>query len=258
LERVEVSADWGNASTIHAMIEAARRGYRIRDQYVTDPEHMTVESGDLLADDLLDELWSDFDPDSASGDVPGNPADTVYLCAVDADGNAVSFIQSLYGAFGSGIVGGDTGIVLQNRGAWFSLDENHINVLAGGKRTLHTLMASMLFEGERLRGVFGTQGGDAQGQIQIQLASNVIDHGLDPQAAIEAPRWIGLPGGEVQLEAGLPEGTAQRLSARGHRITIVDPWNPAAGHSQMIMIDPESGVLMGGADPRADGSAAGL
>ena len=115
----------------------------------------------------------------------------------------------------------------------------------------------MLFR-SRFRGVFGTQGGDAQAQIQVQLVSNVVDFSLEPQAAIEAPRWISLPDGSILLESGFPDGTPQLLASRGHQVTLVDPWNPSAGHSQMILVNPETGVLMGGADPRADGSAAGL
>ncbi len=257
-ERTDPGPTWGNAAHLHASIEAAHRAYRVRDQHITDPRYMDVTAASQLDESNLDALWSDFDPDRSTGSNPGNQADTVYLCAVDSDGNAVSLIQSLYGAFGSCIIGGDTGILLQNRGAWFSLNPEHINVLAGGKRTMHTLMPSMIFDGDRFRGVFGTQGGDAQAQIQLQLVSNLVDFNLEPQAAIEAPRWISTPDGGILLESGFPEGTAQLLASRGHRITVIDPWNPSAGHSQMILVDPESGVLMGGADPRADGSAAGL
>ncbi len=181
----------------------------------------------------------------------------MYLCAVDADGNAVSLIQSLFGAFGSCVVVDNTGILLQNRGASFSLNPKRTNVLAPGKRTMHTLMPSMLFDGETLLGPFGTQGGDAQ--AQMQLISNVVDFGMDPQAAIEAPRWLAGSdaGDELQLEGGFPQGTLQQLAALGHRVTLIDPWSTGAGHAQMILRHPESGVLQGGADPRADGSAAG-
>jgi gamma-glutamyltranspeptidase / glutathione hydrolase len=257
VEREDVGGDFGAVDQIHPMVEAAARAYRVRNERISDPRFVDIEVADLLDDDFLNDLWADYDPGRATFAPSGQAGDTVYLCAVDADGNAVSLIQSLYGAFGSGVVAGDTGILLQNRGAWFSLDPGHPNVLAGGKRTMHTLMPSMLFDGVQFRGAFGTQGGDAQAQIQMQLVSNLVDFGMEPQAAIEAPRWISGSDGELLVEAAFPEGTVQRLAARGHRITVINPWNPGAGHAQMILVDPESGVLKGGADPRADGAAAG-
>lgn len=211
------------------------------------------------SDTTIDALWSDYNPDWTSAGQSSAAGDTVYLCAVDADGNAVSLIQSLFGAFGSCVVAENTGILLQNRGAYFSLNPDRVNVLAPGKRTMHTLMPSMMFDGETLLGPIGTQGGDAQAQIQMQLISNIVDYGLEPQAAIEAPRWLAGSDtdDELLVEGGFPEGTIQRLAARGHRVTLIDSWNTGAGHAQMILRDPESGVLRGGADPRADGSAAG-
>ncbi|MBA2470579.1 MAG: gamma-glutamyltransferase [Chloroflexia bacterium] len=250
---------WGSAAHLHPFVEAAKRAYRVRDAEITDPAFADIDVDDLLSDDSIERLWSDYDPEWVTQGQPSRAGDTVYLCAVDADGNAVSLIQSLFGAFGSCVVAENTGILLQNRGASFSLNPERINLLEGGKRTRHTLMPSMLFDGERLLGPFGTQGGDPQAQIQMQLISNVVDFGMDPQAAIEAHRWIAGSDADDDLlmEAGFPEGTVQRLAARGHRITLIDPWNPGAGHAQMILVDWQSGVLKGGADPRADGAAAG-
>jgi gamma-glutamyltranspeptidase/glutathione hydrolase len=168
----------------------------------------------------------------------------------------------MYQSFGSWVVAGTTGIILHNRGSYFSLNPESPNVLSPGKRPLHTLMPSMLAREGALHGLVGTQGGDAQAQVHMQLISSLVDFGMEPQAAIEAPRWIaGGPGGsaplQVLMELGFPEGTVQGLGARGHEITLIDPWNPDAGHAQMILIDRERGVLQGAADPRADGSAAG-
>jgi gamma-glutamyltranspeptidase/glutathione hydrolase len=258
-EREDFGPAWGAAGHLHPMIEAKKRAYDVRDSRITDPLFANIDVDALLSDVAMDDLWETYDPLSASSGQSSNPGDTVYLCAVDADGNAVSMIQSLFGAFGSCVVAGDTGIILQNRGSSFSLNPEHVNVLQPRKRTMHTLIASMLFDGESLVGPFGAQGGDAQAQINMQLVSNLVDFGMEPQAAIEAPRWIAgsEADDELIMESGFPEGTVQQLAARGHQITIIEPWNPGAGHAQMILIDGQSGVLMGGADPRADGSAAG-
>jgi gamma-glutamyltranspeptidase/glutathione hydrolase len=118
-------------------------------------------------------------------------------------------------------------------------------------------MPSMLFDGDRLRGPIGTQGGDAQALINMQLVSNLVDYGMEPQAAIEAPRWLTGTDGGLVMEGGFPDGTIQGMASRGHQVTLIDAWNSGAGHAQMVLIDPDSGVLLGGADPRADGSAAG-
>ncbi len=251
---------WGTARHVHPWIEASRLAYAVRDARIGDPVFVDTDPSDLLGRDFLDGLWQSYDPDRAGPARTDVAGDTVYLCAVDQDGNAVSMIQSLFGAFGSCVVAGNTGIVLQNRGSYFSLDPASVNVLEPGKRTLHTLMPSMLLRDGSLLGPIGTQGGDAQAQIQMQLISNLIDFAMDPQEAIDAPRWIagdvdGRPG--ITLEPGFPEGTIAGLAARGHAVTVVEGRNPNAGHAQMILIDPATGVLMGGADPRADGAALG-
>jgi gamma-glutamyltranspeptidase/glutathione hydrolase len=258
-ERESPGQAWGSASHLHPFIEAKKRAYGVRDATITDPEFSDIDVPAILSDEAVGALWRDNDPHHAAIGQASEPGDTVYLCAVDADGNAVSLIQSLFGAFGSCVVAGDTGILLQNRGAYFSLHPDHVNVLAPGKRTMHTLMPSMLFEGDVLVGPLGTQGGDAQAQIQMQLLSNVIDFAMEPQAAIEAPRWLAgsETADDLLLEGGFPQGTIQQLAARGHQVTLIEPWSTGAGHAQMVLIDRESGVLRGGADPRADGSAAG-
>ena len=259
LGHVDPGSTWGAASHLHPTIEASTRAYRVRDANITDPAFADIDVDRLLGDGVIGDLWSDYHPDQATLAQSASPGDTVYLCAIDRDGNSVSMIQSLFGAFGSCVVAENTGILLQNRGASFSLNPERVNVLEPGKRTMHTLMPSMLFDGESLRGPFGTQGGDAQAQIQMQLVSNLVDYGMEPQAAIEAPRFISGSGPDnaLLLEGDFPEGTVQQLAAKGHKITLIDPWNSGAGHAQMILIDRGSGVLMGAADPRADGSAAG-
>jgi gamma-glutamyltranspeptidase/glutathione hydrolase len=186
--------------------------------------------------------------------------DTVAIVAADAAGNAVSVIQSLYHEFGCGVVAGDTGVLLQNRGAFFSLDPHHPNRLAPRKRTAHTLIPSMFLVGGRPRLVYGTMGGDGQPQTQAALVTRVIDRGLGPQAAVEAPRWLfGRTWGEssrsLRLEARFAPAVADDLRARGHDVQIVEGWSDLMGHAQLIRLDPDG--LCGGSDPRADGAALG-
>jgi gamma-glutamyltranspeptidase/glutathione hydrolase len=168
-------------------------------------------------------------------------------------------IQSMYESFGSCVLVEGTGIVLQNRGAYFSLEEDHPNRIEGGKRTAHTLMPAMLLRNGELLGPIGTQGGDVQAQVQLQLICDLVDYDLEPQAAIDAPRWVTPGDGTtaVFLEGRFPAATSQGLVQRGHAVQTVSPWDPTFGHAQMILRDPARGVLQGGADPRADGLALG-
>jgi gamma-glutamyltranspeptidase/glutathione hydrolase len=254
------SAAFGAVEGIHAQIEAKKRAFAIRDSRLGDPRFVKIDTDELLSRSFLESLWSDFDPHSISTGQLDRTGDTVYLCAVDRNGLAVSLIQSMYQAFGSGIADPETGIILHNRGSYFSLNSDSPNVLEPGKRPLHTLMPGMLLRDGDLIGPIGTQGGDVQAQVHIQLIADLIDNGMEPQAAIDAPRWIsGGPNGpnEVLLEQGFPDDTISGLAARGHGVTVIDAWNGGAGHAQMIMRDGETGELVGGADPRADGSAVG-
>jgi gamma-glutamyltranspeptidase len=189
--------------------------------------------------------------------------DTVYICAVDAQGNAASLIHSLYGVFGSCVVAGRSGIVLQNRGAYFSLDPKHQNRLQPGKRPLHTLIASLAFRGEDLWQVFGCMGADGQPQIQLQAYVAMIDFRLNVQQAIESPRWLsgrfalGEPRDLLNIEGRYPERTLRELERRGHTLNRWGAWNELAGHAHGISIDPDTGTRSGGADPRSDGAAIG-
>ncbi|MDP9364448.1 MAG: gamma-glutamyltransferase [Chloroflexota bacterium] len=255
-----VPTAWGSAEHLHPWIEAKKIAFAVRDGMLSDPGFVPVDTDRLLSREFAADLWRAYDPARAAAGTPSLPGDTVYLCAVDRDGNAASLIQSIYMAFGSGVVAGGTGVVLQNRGSYFSLADDHPNRLEGGKRTLHTLMPGMLLRDGRLLGPFGTQGGDAQAQVQTQLVANVVDHGLDPQAAIDAPRWIagGATPTAVALESRFPAATFTGLAARGHDVAAAGEWDAGFGHAQMILIDEERGVLLGGADPRADGVAFGL
>jgi gamma-glutamyltranspeptidase len=189
--------------------------------------------------------------------------DTVYVAAVDRDGNAASLIQSLYGAFGSCVVAGKSGVILQNRGAYFSLDRSHPNCLEPGKIPLHTLIASMAKRDGKLWSVLGCMGADGQPQIQLQLYAAMIDFGLDIQEAIEMPRFLsgrfalGDARDTLHIEGRFPAGTIDALAQRGHAINRWDAWNEMAGHAHGITIDRRSGMLSGGSDPRSDGAAIG-
>ena len=190
--------------------------------------------------------------------------DTVYVAAVDAEGNAASLIQSLYGVFGSGVVAGGTGVVLQNRGAYFSLDPAHPNRLEPGKRPLHTLIASLAFKDDRLWQVLGCMGADGQPQIHLQAYTAMIDFGprhpaggrgaaLARRAASRSASARDL----LNMEGRFRAATVAELERRGHVINRWEAWNELAGHAHGITIDPASGARVGGADPRSDGAAIG-
>jgi gamma-glutamyltranspeptidase/glutathione hydrolase len=179
--------------------------------------------------------------------------DTVYLTVVDKDRNAVSFINCLFENFGSGLVAGDTGIVLQNRGALFELDPKHPNVVAPRKRPFHTLIPGMILKDGKPLWSFGVMGGDNQPQGHVQAVINMIDFGMDAQQAGEAPRFRH-SGAEVLLESAFGNDVRAALAKKGHQVaSALDAW----GGYQGIVIDPRTGILMGGSDPRKDGLAIG-
>ena len=185
--------------------------------------------------------------------------DTCYFCAVDRDGLAASVIQSLYFDFGSAELGGDTGVILQNRGTFFSLDENHPNRLAPGKRTFHTLIPAMLTKDGKPWAVFGSMGGEGQPQTHIALLTRMVDFAMDAQAAISAPRFLlGRTWGEatqaLMIESRVGEAVARELQRRGHQVAMAGAWEEAMGHAQAIRI-LDDGSFEGGADPRGDGKA---
>jgi gamma-glutamyltranspeptidase/glutathione hydrolase len=195
--------------------------------------------------------------------------DTVYLSVVDSEGNACSFINSIFYAWGSGLVVPGTGVVLHNRGATFSLDPEHPNVLAGDKRTYHTIIPAMLTVDGDLRASFGVMGGYMQPQGHLQMLVNLLDLGMAPQQALDVPRWrltvdgggLGAsePGGVVLMEEGWSFGTLAALTRRGHRLAPVDGFHRHIfGGGQIILRDPETGVLTGGSEPRQDGCAVGF
>jgi gamma-glutamyltranspeptidase len=266
LEHVDVAglAD-DPAAYVDRLVRATALAFQDRDRHLTDPDHMDVDARDLLDPEYLAERADGLRDDAPARALaaPAVAGDTTFSCAVDADGNAAGVIQSIYAEWGSGLVAGDTGVLLQNRGCAFSLDPSHPNVLAPGKRTAHTLTAGMLLgPGGDPELVYGTMGGEGQPQTSAAIVTRVVDHGLDPQAALDAPRWLlGRNWGEehrgLRLEGRFGPGVARELTARGHEnVTLVDDVTELVGHAQAIAIRP--GRLEAAADPRSDGAALGF
>ena len=255
-----------SADRLHAQIEAVKVAWSERDRCIADPERGLADPSVLLSPEHAEWLASRHSPDQAHRYVPTNRpgGGTVYLCAADADGMMVSLIESNYMGFGSGIMGGSTGIMLQNRGAYFSLDEDHPNALAPRSRTLHTLMPGMLMRDGIAEVAFGAMGGDGQPQTMVQLVQGLVDDGLDPQAVVDRPRFVietegaGQPLGPVSIESDGADGSVvAALEARGHQVTLVEPRTPLMGWAQVIRRRPD-GSYEGGADPRADSLVSGL
>jgi gamma-glutamyltranspeptidase len=252
----------------HLLVQAKQIAYHDRDRLLADPEFRPVPVERLISKPYADERRRLMSADRA---LPWNlvpsfgtlAGDTVFVGAVDAEGNAAALIQSLYFTFGSGVVAGDTGIVLQNRSAYFSLDPLHPNRLEPGKRPMHTLIASIALRDGRLWQVLGCMGADGQPQIHLQNYIGLVDFGFGIQYALEMPRWlsgrfnIGDSRDLLNIEGRFPEATVKELERRGHTVNRWPDFCELAGHAHGITIDPVSGTLAGGADPRSDGAAIG-
>ncbi len=253
---------------VHLLVQAKQVAYNDRDQWLADPRFAEIPMDMLLSREYADKRRGLIDPARALpwdrvpsyGSLKG---DTVYVAAVDAQGNAASLIFSLYGIFGSAVTAGRTGVVLQNRGAYFSLDPRHPNRLEPGKVPLHTLIASIALRDDKLWGLLGCMGADGQPQIHVQAYLAMLDYGCDIQQALDAPRWLsgrfalGEPRDLLNIEARFPKATIDELERRGHQVNRWGDWNELAGHAHGITIDPLTGVRSGGTDPRSDGAAIG-
>jgi gamma-glutamyltranspeptidase/glutathione hydrolase len=272
LERFEPGAARppGSAAWIHLGIEASKLAMADRDYHLTDPDFADIPVGMLIDKAHAAELARLIDPARASRPVAATVprgGGTIYLATVDAEGNAVSLIESNYLGFGSGVVDPDTGVHYQNRGSYFSLDPAHPNVLAPGKRTLHTLLPGMLFhDGEANTPpwvITGSMGGDAQPQIHAQVVSNLVDGGLDVLETVAAPRWFVEPGEhfsppvEVRAEPRFGAGVLEELEALGHPVTRMEPFDGGLGHCHAIeLVDggpAAGGSLAAATDPRSVG-----
>ena len=253
------------ADTYHHLIEAMRLAFADARRYIADPRMAQVPTGELLSKGYAEGRRSLIGRDKALTDVfPGDVSvgraggDTVYVACVDGNGNACSLINSLYEIFGTGLVVPGTGIALQNRGALFSLDPAHPNALEPGKRPYHTIIPAMATRNGEFWLSFGVMGGFQQPQGHLQVLTNMIDFGLDPQAALNALRFSVQLGGGVALEEGLPQSAFRRLQEMGHRAFMVEGYGRYIfGGGQVVERDPDTGVLRGGSEPRKDGCAVG-
>lgn len=247
----------------HCMIEATRLGLAEALTHVADPAFADVPVRHLLSRAHADALRARIRPDAAldlAAPTLAASRDTVYISVVDGAGNAVSFINSLFHPFGSGIVVPGTGICLHCRGAAFHLDADHPNALAGGKRPYHTIIPALALRDGRLWLCFGVMGAFMQPQGHVQALVNMVDFGLDPQAALDAPRFRVDERGSrrVAVETAAPLSLRKALTALGHDVRAELPWQGMFGGGQIIAVDPETGALWGGSDPRKDGCAVGF
>jgi gamma-glutamyltranspeptidase/glutathione hydrolase len=272
---------------LHILLEAKKLAFADRDHYISDPEFVDVPVARLISKEYAESQRARINLQKATPSVRAGlekDGDTMYLCVADGEGNVVSLIQSLYFGFGSGVVGGETGVMMHNRGSYFSLDPGHVNYLQPGKRTMHTLTPAMVLRDGSPYMAIGTMGGDAQPQIHVQLLTAMLDFGLNIQQAIAAPRWRSgririypLSGKQdllqgqrevdghleknmvevVMMENRFPDGVAYLLDVLGHRTTVVGPWDDGMGHAQAIRINVDGPHFEGAADPRCDGLALG-
>ncbi|HYM91871.1 MAG TPA: gamma-glutamyltransferase [bacterium] len=274
LEHDEFGAQpWGTAETVHLMVEAKKLAFADRLAYVGDPRFVSNPLDYLLSKAYAREQRRRIDPARAqeavaAGAVGEQVGETTAFVVGDRDGNVVSYITSLSASFGCGEIAEGTGILLNNRGGrGFSLEPGHPNLIAPGKRTMHTLMAFLATRNGRPYLAWTTRGGDAQAQWDLQAFSNIVHHGLNVQEAVERPRWVSFPATdpatidaafELQMESGFPPQTYDRLRTLGHRVVTPPPWSAQGGGVQVIRVDTDRGVYAGGSDPRFDGGAIGF
>ena len=263
LEGFDLAAmEYGSAAYYHLLIEATKQAFADRNRYVADPAMADLPIQGLLSKEYAKARRQEIAPDRAGDYAAGVPlpfGNTVYVSCVDRERNVVSLIHSLFMGFGSGVVAGDTGICLQNRGAGFVADPQHPNALAPGKRPLHTIIPAMILKDERPWLSYGVMGGDVQPQGHVQVSLNLIDFNMNVQEAIEAPRYRILGGKLVALERAISHEVRRGLEAMGHELSPygeVPPGTPYGG-GQAILIDAQRGVLQGGSDHRKDGCAIG-
>jgi len=245
-----------SAERLHLECEAAKLAYGVRDRYVADPDQSDIPLEFLLSEDYAAQLRAKISLDKAmppleDSDFPTHP-DTVYLCVVDEDGNAVSFINSVFHGFGSGLVSPKTGVVLQNRGAGFVLEKGHRNAIAPYKRPLHTIIPGMLMKAGKAVMPFGVMGGQYQPTGHAHFLTNLLDYRMDVQSALDSPR-VFHDGKTCAVERGVSAQVRDQLSALGHKVV---PTALPHGGGQAIWIGEASG-LIGGSDPRKDGCALG-
>lgn len=263
LDRLDVGrVDPDGADYVHLCVEAVKQAFAVRDRHVTDPAYMDVDAQDLLAPGRIADLAARIDRSRAAPwGASRGPADTIWMGVIDGDGRAVSFIQSIYHEFGSGVVLRESGVNWQNRGCSFSLDERALNVLKPGRKPFHTLNPAMALLEDGRTMVYGNMGGDGQPQSQSAVFTRTVLFGMDPQAAVSAPRWLlgrtwGNASDTLKLESRFPSAVVDELRRRGHEVEMLADYDEAVGHAGAI-VRSRDGMLEGGSDPRSDGGVAG-
>jgi gamma-glutamyltranspeptidase/glutathione hydrolase len=257
-----------SAEAIHTLVEIKKLAFIDRERWCADPRFfLDAPLEDLLSESHAEQLVSEIDPRRAA-DRPVSavaaPANTTYFCVVDERGNAVSGIQSINGSFGAATIAGDTGILLNNRMRYWHLEPDHPNRLEPGKRVRHTMNPPFVLKDGRPRVVFGTPGADAQVQTNLQVLTGLVDFGLDPQQAVEMPRWRSYQSGaeanwphtisdNLVVENRLSSGVRDELGRRGHRLEVVGPLS--GGCNAQVIALQDDGLLLAGSDPRRDGCA---
>ncbi len=250
-----------SAQYVHLCVEAVKQAFAVRDRHVTDPAYMDVDAQSLLAPDAVAALAARIDRAHAAPWGAGKgPADTIWMGVVDGEGRAVSFIQSLYHEYGSGIVLSGSGVNWQNRGCSFALDERARNALEPGRKPFHTLNPALALLADGRTMVYGNMGGDGQPQTQSAVFTRTVVFGMNPQDAIAAPRWLlGRTWGQVsdtlKLESRFPPRLIEALVRMGHEVEVVGAYDEVVGHAGAIVRRPD-GLLEGGTDPRSDGGVA--
>lgn len=262
---------FGSADAIHLMVETKKLAFADRLRYCGDPRFIDNPLDELLSKSYAERRRSGVDPGRANNDptpaaLKEQGGNTSYFAVADGDGNVISMIHSLSAAFGCCVVAGETGVMLNNRaGRGFTLEERHPNVIAGGKKTMHTLNCYLLCKKGRPYAAVGTPGGDRQAQWDVQAIANLIDFGMDVQEAVEAPRWVSWPGTdpasiktplEIRIEDRFDDEVIAELEGRGHRVSPMGGWS--GGGSLQIVAREEDGTLLGGCDPRSGGVALGF
>ena len=250
---------FASAPEMHKRIEAMKLSYSDIRRYASDPRDYRAPIAGLLSKDYAKQRAALIDWHHANPNVPnGQPSgsDTTYLTIVDREGNIASWIESVYSEFGSGMTCEGMGFILQNRGGGFTLEKGHPNILAGGKRPFHTIIPAFMEKGDQHVG-FGIMGGANQPLAHAQFVSNLVDYGMNIQAALEAPRFTkrSAEGNDVAIESRVPATTLQQLSERGHEILIRREYTQEMGRGQAILHDKKTGLNYGASDPRADGAA---
>jgi gamma-glutamyltranspeptidase/glutathione hydrolase len=265
LEMLNIAEAWpfdsgsmSQADMIHYQVAAKKLAFEDRIRYLEDPAFGDPKIAVLISKkhaaarrEIIEGALNR--PQTAAGN---QSSDTTYLCAADRDGNAISLIQSVFAPFGSRVIGGDTGVIMNNRLCSFGLDGSKANSLKPGKRPAHTLNTYMVFRGEDIFALGGSPGADEQPQTNFQVIHNLVDLKMDPQSAVEAPRWSHQPGTPprdqlpeaLRMETGFDAQTMESLGRRGHKVSVVDRWS--FGSAKIIVRDRENGCWMGGADPR--------